>query len=151
VDALRSLANDAARLGLMLAVENHNDALGDAAELATFVRAVNHPNLGVCLDFGNFAEGQELDGVRLLAPLAVHAHAKCWAFDAAGEETRLNYRATMAALSSAGFSGIASIDYEGNGDPNQNAVTARALIQRYVQGRPGGPPLHFARCDKSGT
>jgi sugar phosphate isomerase/epimerase len=94
------------------------------------VRAVNHPRLGVCLDFGNFKRGAELDGVRLLAPLAVHAHAKSWAFDAAGEETRLNYGETLAALKTTGFSGTIAFEYEGDGDPNKNALLARALLER---------------------
>ncbi len=128
---LRGLADEAAALGMTLALENHNDRLADPAALVEFVRGVNHPRLGVCLDFGNFKRGQEMAGVQLLAPLAVHAHAKCWEFDTAGEETRLDYRVTLAALKSAGFSAAIAIEYEGGGDPNDNALRARALLERY--------------------
>lgn len=131
VQSLGRLCEHAGRLGLQLALENHNDALGDPAELASVVRRVGRPELGVCLDFGNFAPGRELDGVRQLAPLAVHAHAKCWAFDGRGEETRLPYAETLAALKAAGFDGTIAVEFEGDGDPGTNAWKARELIERH--------------------
>ena len=131
VPTLQRLGDHARSLGLRLALENHLDALGDPVELAEVVRAVGRPELGVCLDFGNFAPGQEIRGVRILAPLAIHAHAKCWDFDERGEETRLDYRETLAVLKASGFDGTIAIEYEGNGDPAASAGKARRLIERH--------------------
>lgn len=132
---LAALADEAAAYGLTLALENHLDALGDPADLARVLRAAGRPNLGACLDFGNFSPGRELAGVQALAPLAVYAHAKCWAFDAQGQETRLDYPASLGALRSAGFRGTLAIEYEGDGDPAVAARQARALIEADRQER----------------
>lgn len=129
VPPLRYLARQAENLGLVLAIENHADALASPEALQALILAVDRPNLGVCLDLGNFERGTELAGVRALAPFAVHAHAKCWEFDAAGRETRLDYPASLAALRGAGFRGTLSVEYEGDGDPNVGAMRARALIE----------------------
>lgn len=130
VASFRYLARQAEACGLVLAVENHADALGDPDALLDFVLAVDRPNLGVCLDLGNFERGAELEGVRALAPHARHAHCKCWAFDAQGSETRLDYPQLLAELRAAGYQGTLSIEYEGDGDPNISAMRARALIEK---------------------
>jgi sugar phosphate isomerase/epimerase len=127
---LRYLARQAEALGLVVAVENHGDAAGNPEDLARLVEAVDRPNLGACLDFGNFAPGQAPEGVQVLAPYAVHAHAKCWAFDSAGNETRLDYAATLAALRRAGFRGAISIEYEGDAEPNAAVGQARELVEK---------------------
>ena len=103
VDALRELMPYAAQLGVTVAMENrdpHSWEVGllrqlgrDPSELATFhggmliprlveqVEAVNHPNLGICLDMAHLflATNQlgidYLEAVRQAAPHLRHIHA----------------------------------------------------------------------------
>ena len=85
----------------------------------------------MCLDFGHFAEGDHADGVRRLAPLAIHAHAPARAFDERGEETSIDYRQSLGALRAAGYDAAVSIEYTGESDQRQAIRTAKALIEKH--------------------
>jgi sugar phosphate isomerase/epimerase len=130
VVTLKPLMADAKRLGVRLALENHGRA-ANAAHLIDIVNGVDSPWLGVCLDFGNFATGQANTDFERLAPHAIHAHAKSYTFDSNGEETTIPYAHRIETLKAAGYDGVISIEYEGDGDPVQGIKDTRALIERY--------------------
>ncbi len=130
-DMLRNLAVVATTLGLKLAVENHFGLSAQAQTLAEIVTAIGHPNVGVCLDLGHLTAKQFDEELGILAPLAIHVHAKSRQFDAQGEETRIDYCAALTALKAAGYAGVISIEYEGEDDPPQGIGQTRALIERY--------------------
>jgi len=130
VDTLRVLLPSAIAGGVRLAIENHFGLSADPHTLAEVVTALNSPHVGVCLDLGNFREGEADEGIRLLAPHALHVHAKSWAFGPDGEETKINYRAAMQALHSAGYDGVLSIEFEGDGSPAEGIRKTKALIEK---------------------
>ncbi len=130
VEALTGLTADAGRLGVRMALENHGKA-AQADQLIDIVEGVNSPNLGICLDFGNFAPGRADADFEQLAPYAIHVHAKSYSFDPNGEETTIPYAHRIEALKAAGYDGVISIEYEGDGDPVQGINQTRALIERY--------------------
>jgi sugar phosphate isomerase/epimerase len=99
--------------------------------LAEIVQAIGSPNVGVCLDLGNFAPGQFEAGIKTLAPLAMHVHAKSYSFGPDGEETKIDYRAALGALQAASYDGTLCIEYEGEGDPVEGICQTQALIERY--------------------
>lgn len=73
---IAALAEDAARLNLTLAMENHADfAMRD---IVGIVRDVGAPNLGICLDTGNAVRvGDDLlEAVELAAPYTKMVHLK---------------------------------------------------------------------------
>jgi len=76
VEALREVAPDAGRLGIPIAVENHEDLL--AGELLELIERVGSPMVGACLDTGNSVTVGEdpLECVRILAPYAKSIHLK---------------------------------------------------------------------------
>jgi sugar phosphate isomerase/epimerase len=117
--------------GIRLAVENHWGLTTEPEVMQHMVRAVDSPWLGVCLDLGNFAPERRLAGVEMLAPHAIHVHAKAKAFGADGEEVSIDYGASLAVLQRAGYSGPLVIEYEGDGDPVAGVLCARDLIRRY--------------------
>jgi L-ribulose-5-phosphate 3-epimerase len=131
VDTLRSVLPAVMAGGVKLAIENHFGLSADPHTLAEIVTALNSPHVGVCLDLGNFREGEADEGFRLLAPHAIHVHAKSCAFGSDGEETKINYRAAMQALHSAGYDGVLSIEFEGDGSPADGIRKTKALIERY--------------------
>jgi sugar phosphate isomerase/epimerase len=67
---------------LHLAIENHGEVTSQ--ELVELVKALGHPRVGICLDFGNMIAVAEnpIDAVRSMAPYTVSTHIK-------------DYRATM--------------------------------------------------------
>ena len=117
VDTLRSVLPAAMAGGVKLAIENHLGLSADPHALVEIVTALNSPYVGVCLDLGNFREGEADEGIRLLAPYAIHVHAKSNSFGADGEETKINYGAAMQTLRAAGYDGVLSIEFEGDGSP----------------------------------
>ncbi len=131
IDGLARAAVMARAAGIRLALENHWGLMSEPETLCDVVQAVGSPWLGVCLDLGNFAPERRLAGVEMLAPHAIHVHAKAQAFTAAGEEVSIDYAASLAMLQRAGYSGPLVIEYEGDGDPAQGVLGTRRLIQRY--------------------
>jgi L-ribulose-5-phosphate 3-epimerase len=131
VDTLRVLLPSAMAGGVKLAIENHFGLSADPHTLVEIVMALNSPYVGVCLDLGNFREGEANEGIRLLAPHAIHVHVKSFAFGPDGEETKINYRAAMQVLHSAGYDGVLSIEFEGDGSPADGIRKTKALIERY--------------------
>jgi sugar phosphate isomerase/epimerase len=85
----------------------------------------------VCLDFGNF-EGDRAIGMQTLAPHAIHVHAKAREFNTSGEEKHIDYRMCLSALKSAGYAGVISIEYEGDGDAAIGIKHTQALIEKYL-------------------
>ena len=73
---LRRLADEAARRGVVMAVENHIDLLAD--EMVELITAVDSPHLGVCFDTANNLRLFEDPTVvaRKLAPFARATHVK---------------------------------------------------------------------------
>jgi L-ribulose-5-phosphate 3-epimerase len=134
VDTLRSVLPAAMAGGVKLAIENHFGLSADPHALAEIVTVLNSPYVGVCLDLGNFREGEADEGIRLLAPHAIHVHAKSFASGSDGEETKINYRAAMQALHAVGYDGVLSIEFEGDGSPADGIRKTKALIERYWNG-----------------
>jgi sugar phosphate isomerase/epimerase len=131
IDMLRNIAVVAASSGIKLAVENHFGLSENAQVLAEVITAVKQPHVGTCLDFGNFGAGQAEAGLQLLAPLAIHAHAKSREFAPGGEEAHIDYRSALETLQATGYNGAISIEYEGEGEAAEGIRQTRALIERY--------------------
>jgi sugar phosphate isomerase/epimerase len=73
---IREIADEAARHGLALALENHADFV--MRDLLRLIERVGAPNLGVCLDTGNAARvgDDPLAAATLAAPLVKMVHLK---------------------------------------------------------------------------
>ncbi|GAA3997604.1 hypothetical protein GCM10022631_05280 [Deinococcus rubellus] len=76
VALLRSLAPQAADLGIRIALENHCDAT--TPELQQVIERVDSPSVGACVDLGNFMIHLEnpVAAVRQLAPYIINTHFK---------------------------------------------------------------------------
>jgi sugar phosphate isomerase/epimerase len=130
VELMSSVLPVAIARNVKFTVENHGGLSADPALLAEFVQHFHSPYLGVCLDFGNF-EGDRAIGMQTLAPYAIHVHAKSHEFDAQGEETQIDYGMCLSALKTAGYAGVISIEYEGDGDAAIGIKRTRELIEKY--------------------
>ena len=131
VDTLRAVLPAAMARGAHLAIENHGGLSADPNALVEVVKALHSPFVGVCLDLGNFREGEADEGVKLLAPYAIHVHAKSHSFDPDGEETKINYGAAVQTLRTAGYDSVFSIEFEGDGSPAEGIRKTQALIEKY--------------------
>ena len=130
--ALQPLARQARDLGITLALENHFGLTGRIQDLLEIVEKTREGGgpLGVCLDTGNFCEGQNpKDTVKNLAPLVTHVHFKSFRKDPAEDARRLEYAAQMAALKQAGYQGLFSVEYQGKGDGLAGAAAGADLLR----------------------
>jgi sugar phosphate isomerase/epimerase len=128
---LRPVLDD---LDMQLAIENHWGISTDPAMLVDIVRRCECERIGTCPDFGNFHATQDrYEGLELLALFAKHVHAKCSSFNAAGEESSIDYQRCLRILNDAGYDGSLSVEFEGDDDAEVAVQKARDLIVRYWQ------------------
>ena len=130
VELMSSVLPVAIARKVKFAVENHGGLSSDPAVLAEFVQHFHSPQLGVCLDFDSLEEDRAL-GMQTLAPHAIHVHAKARAFDGEGEETHIDYRLCLSVLKTAGYAGVVSIEYEGEGEAAIGIKRTWELIEKH--------------------
>ena len=137
--ACRRITEYARGFGVRTCSENHGFFSQDARRVLSLYKAVGNGNFGLLCDIGNFmcADGDPVESTALVAPYAVHVHAKDFYLyrgkDPQGSgwfKTRGgNYlkgavigdgdaRAaeSMIALRSAGYGGFVSVEFEGGED-----------------------------------
>lgn len=150
VDGLGRLAAYAAKSNINVIVENHGGLSSNANKLTEVIKAINLKNCGTLPDFGNFCtkrEGgqrwgapciEEYDkykGVRELMPHAFGVSAKTFDFDAAGNETTIDYLKMLTIVKEAGYKGHIGVEYEGNrlGETEGIQATKALLLKTAAQ------------------
>ncbi len=75
---INEITNYAASKGVRTCTENHGYFSQDADRVTALCKAVNNPNFGLLVDFGNFMCADEIsvESVKKAAPYAIHVHAK---------------------------------------------------------------------------
>lgn len=118
VEGLTWLSQFAEQRNLRVLVENHGGLSSNGKWLAEVMKRVNHPHCGTLPDFGNFKISADemydrYEGVRELMPYAMAVSAKSYAFDAQGNETKIDFLKMMKIVTDAGYHGYVGIEYEG--------------------------------------
>ena len=135
-DGLRSLTEFAAQRELNVIVENHGGLSSNGTWLAAVMKKVDHPRCGTLPDFGNFHLGGgkwygRYQGVKEMMPFAKAVSAKSHDFDAAGDETKTDYRRMLRIVLDAGYRGYIGIEYEGSKLPEPEGIRAtKRLLER---------------------
>jgi L-ribulose-5-phosphate 3-epimerase len=119
--------------GINVLIENHGGASSDPAWLMALMDRVDHPRFGTLPDFGNFPDTVDrYDAVRRMMPRALAVSAKCYDFDAAGNETKIDFARMMRIVDEAGYHGYVGIEYEGGRLSERDGILAcKALLERY--------------------
>ena len=114
-------------------IENHGGLSSDPDSLLAVVKQVNDPLMGLLPDFGNFPPAVDrYEAVRKMMPYAKSVSAKCYEFDADGNEQSLDYARLMRVVLEAGYRGYVGIEYEGSGEDEIAGVkTCRRLLERF--------------------
>lgn len=144
-EGVRIVTEYAAERGIRTSVENHGQFVQESARILALINAVGHKNFGALVDMGNFMCADEAPekAVGVLAPYAVHAHAKdflykpCtamnpgreWFGTRAGAYLRgtvighgvVPVEACIRILRSAGYDDVLSIEFEGM-EPCEEAI-----------------------------
>jgi sugar phosphate isomerase/epimerase len=134
VASYKALASYGASKDIFVIIENHGGVGSEhPEELVELFKAVGK-NCGALPDFGNFPdEATRQKGLKLLFPFS-HAvcHAKGLKFDDKGNETAFDFAQCVKTSKAAGFKGVYSIEYEGEGDPHQGVQHVVDELLRYL-------------------
>ncbi len=114
-------------------IENHGGLSSHPESLVAVMKKVNDPLFGTLPDFGNFPDGVDrYEAVGAMMPYAKAVSAKCYDFDAEGDETRIDYTKMMRIVLDSGYRGWVGIEYEGNRMTELEGVKAcKKLLERF--------------------
>ncbi len=146
IESLSTLGDYAAIENINVIVENHGGYSSNGEWLATVMKTVNKPNVGILPDFGNFCikrEGgqqwgakciEEYDrykGVSEMMPYAKGASAKTYDFDSNGNCVETDYYKMLKIIKDSGFHGYIGIEYEGEKLSEEEGVRkTKALLEK---------------------
>lgn len=122
-------------------VENHGGLSSNGNWLAGVMKMVDHKRIGTLPDFGNFIidrqTGEEFDryeGVKLLMPYAKGVSGKSYAFDADGNETKMDFYKLMQIVKDAGYKGFVDVEYEGSAlSEREGVIATRNLLEKIIE------------------
>jgi L-ribulose-5-phosphate 3-epimerase len=133
-ESLRGVSSAAEKNGLLLVLENHWGVSSDWRNLEAIMKAVSSPALGICLDWGNFPDREEvLPGIRGLLPWTRHQHAKSYGLGSSEQRSWLPYREIVRQVHRSGYAGAITVEYEGPGDPWSGCRQTREMIEKYYR------------------
>ena len=136
-DGIGTLADRAQEMGLAVIVENHGGISSDGSWMAQLMKRIARSNAGTLPDFGNFrlSQTEQYDrykGIAEMMPWARDVSAKSYGFDAAGNETTIDYARVFAILDAARYSGFVGIEFEGKTMSEPDGIRAtKRLIERF--------------------
>jgi len=127
VEAVAECADEAAKQGVFLALENHGSVVATPEGLLEIVQAVRSEWFGVNFDSGNFHGADPYSDLERIAPYAVTAQAKVEIQVAGGQKQPADLGRVAKILKAAGYRGVLSLEYEAAEPP----LTA---IPRFLEG-----------------
>ncbi len=134
ISSYKALASYGSSKGIFVIIENHGGVGSEhPEELVELFKAVGK-NCGALPDFGNFPdEVTRQKGLKLLFPFGrTVCHSKGLKFDAKGNETMFDFAQCVKTSKAAGFQGVYSIEYEGEGDPYVGVQHVVDELLRYL-------------------
>jgi sugar phosphate isomerase/epimerase len=112
VEAIAACADEAAKQGVFLALENHGGVVATPEGLLEIVQAVKSEWFGVNFDSGNFHGPDPYADLARIAPYAVTAQAKVEIQPAGGKKQPADFGRVTGVLKKAGYRGVVSLEYE---------------------------------------
>ena len=115
-EILKRAADYAATRGVVLGLENHGGITSRAERIIQIVRAVDHPNVGINLDTGNFRT-KPYEEIEMCLPYAVNSQFKVHVTNDAGEHVPSDWERIVKMFAASGYRGYMALEYEAAEDP----------------------------------
>lgn len=155
-EACREIAKYAEQKGIKTMTENHGYFSQDAQRVEKLINTVAHDNFGALVDIGNFmcADEDPTVSVGIMAPYAIHVHAKDFHFKSGMEfdpgegwfRTRAgNYLRgaivghgdgkafqSLQILKRSGYDGYVTVEFEGMEDNLRGISVGLSNIKRFI-------------------
>jgi len=131
VEALKPLADDAAKKNLIIAIEPGASELSQkGAFLAKVATKLNHPALKLMPDFGKL-KGNVYEGTEAMLPHTITVSCKMHSFDKDGNQPDFDYPRLMKMIKQSDYKGILAIEWEGSAlKPIPGVIASRKLIEK---------------------
>lgn len=132
IESYKEVVPTAKKLNVKMGMENHWGVSVNPDNVIRIIEEVGSPYLGSCPDFGNWQPDDRYIAMAMVAPYAVHAHAKSYNFLPNGEEKDYDYRRILDILRDANYEGAVSVEFEGKGNEITGVKKAVALLKKYI-------------------
>ena len=134
VEALKPLADEAAKKNLIIAIEPGASELSQkGAFLAKVATKLNHPALKLMPDFGKL-KGNVYEGTEAMLPHTITVSCKMHSFDKEGNQPDFDYPRLMKMIKQSDYKGILAIEWEGSVLKTiPGVIASRKLIERSIQ------------------
>jgi sugar phosphate isomerase/epimerase len=119
VEAIQEACDHAAKLGVILALENHGGIVSTIDQMLALVKAVKHDWFGVNWDSGNFHSADPYEDLAKLAPYAVTVQIKTEIQRAGKPKEEADLKRLVETLRSVGYRGYIALEYEGSEEPKE--------------------------------
>jgi len=131
VEALKHLADEAAKKNLIIAIEPGASELSQkGAFLAKVATKLNHPALKLMPDFGKL-KGNVYEGTEAMLPHTITVSCKMHSFDKEGNQPDFDYPRLMKMIKQSDYKGILAIEWEGSAlKPIPGVIASRKLIEK---------------------
>ncbi len=115
-EILKRAADYAADHGVVLGLENHGGITSRAERIIQIVAEVDHPNVGINLDTGNFRQ-DPYNQIKMCLPHAVNSQFKVHIRDEQGNHQPSDWDRIVGMFADAGYRGYLALEYEAQEDP----------------------------------
>jgi L-ribulose-5-phosphate 3-epimerase len=137
VDSLKQVADYGASKNIVVNLENDDRVSEDPFFLIKAIEAVGNPYLRALPDFANSMQTGDADfNYRAVEAMFRHAYCICHVKDGeepeSGKAFSVDLAKTFGILKSAGYKGYCSIEFDGQGDPNQPTARLVEATLRYL-------------------
>ena len=131
VEALKPLADEAAKRNLTIAIEPGASPLSQkGAFLAKVATKLKHSALGLMPDFGKLKDNV-YKGTEAMLPHTITVSCKMHSFDEAGKQPDFNYPRLMKMIKQSKYKGILAIEWEGSVlEPIPGVLASKKLIEK---------------------
>ena len=110
-------------------IENIAGLSRDPDWLVKLVEEIGPKRVGLVADFGNF-DGDIYAGMKRILPYTKSVCTKSWEFDAAGNETKIDFARMMGLIIDSPYRGCIAIEYLGT-EPVSGIRKTAALVKRF--------------------
>ena len=131
VEALKPLADEAAKKNLTIAIEPGASSLSQkGAFLAEVATELKHPALKLMPDFGKLKDNV-YKGTKAMLPHTVTVSCKMHSFDKNGNQPDFDYPRLMKMIEQSAYKGILAIEWEGSAlEPVAGVKASKKLIEK---------------------
>ena len=148
-DSMKKLGEYGATKNIHVLVENHGGLSSDPEWVVKVMKKAGSTHVGTLPDFGNFCIEREggqrwsapcvneypdyYKAVGMMMPYAKAVSAKSYAFNAEGDETKIDYKRMLKVIKDAGYTGYIGVEYEGEKPGVEGSMETKNLLLRLAK------------------